>query len=112
MEWGSSWEDGGLADFVGIPFETVEEYTTYPTDGVPQTAKVGNVTDFPVLYACGGADKPDLCEDTFNTQSAAYITDYSYLKVENCGHKVLECTQDSDTKQFIDAIISNIESAY
>ena len=96
--------------YVGIPYDTVEEYTTYPTDGVAQSVKAGTLDDIPFLYACGGQDTADLCKDVFNTETAALIGgNYTYLRVDSCGHNVLGC---SDPSQFISAIVENIESAY
>ena len=49
-------------------------------------------------------------KDVFNTETAALIGgNYTYLRVDSCGHNVLGC---SDPSQFISAIIDNIESAY
>merc|ERR1712135_22678 len=80
-----------LADFVGIPFATVESLTQYPLTGVAQTVKVGHVVEFTVFYACGYDDQSDLCKEKFGNQSKALIQDFAYLRVPNCGHQVLAC---------------------
>ena len=94
--------------YVGINFTTVERLTQYPLDGVAQSVRVGRVDDFPVLYACGSTDTSDLCKSVFDTESAALIGKYTYLKVVGCGHGVLGCSQ---AQKYIDAIIKNIQEA-
>uniref|UniRef100_A0A7S1AB61 Serine aminopeptidase S33 domain-containing protein n=1 Tax=Noctiluca scintillans TaxID=2966 RepID=A0A7S1AB61_NOCSC len=99
---------GELAEYVGIPSAMVENLTQYPLTGVAQTVKVGNVLEFPVFYACGYDDRSDLCKPKFGDQSKALIQDFAYLRVPNCSHKVLDCTA---AQEFIDGIITNIQSA-
>jgi hypothetical protein len=43
----------GASVYVGIPRAVVQNLTQYPLDGVGQTAMVGDINEFPVLYACG-----------------------------------------------------------
>ena len=86
----------------------MERLTQYPLEGVAQSVRVGRVDEFPVLYACGSTDTSDLCKSVFDTESAALIGTYTYLKVVGCGHGVLGCSQ---AQKYIDAIIKNIQQA-
>ena len=81
-----------VSKYVGINFTAVEDLTQYPLGGVAQSVRVGRVDDFPVLYACGSEDESDLCKALFDTESAAFIGKYTYLKVDCCGHNVLGCS--------------------
>jgi pimeloyl-ACP methyl ester carboxylesterase len=107
-KWDPSAPLSPVSKYVGITKATVEKLTTYPLAGVPQTKKVGRVSEFPVLYACGGTDTSDLCKPNFDSESKALIDHYTYLKVDNCGHGVLGCAQ---AQEFIDAIMKNIAAA-
>lgn len=97
-----------VSKYVGLNFTTVEHLTQYPLEGVAQSVRVGRVDEFPVLYACGSTDTSDLCKAAFDTESAALIGNYTYLKVVGCGHNVLGCSQ---AQTYIDAIIKNIQQA-
>ena len=97
-----------VSKYVGVNFTTVERLTQYPLAGVPQRVRVGRVDKFPVLYACGAMDTSDLCKAAFDTESAALIGNYTYLKVKSCGHDVLGC---NERQTYIDAIVKNIEQA-
>jgi pimeloyl-ACP methyl ester carboxylesterase len=104
------YEPGSIAASIGIPAEDVAAASQYPLDGVVQTAKVGNVTEFPVFYGCGGGDTADLCEQAFADQSGALVQSaFSYLKVASCGHDVLGC---SYAQAFIEKVVANILSVY
>jgi pimeloyl-ACP methyl ester carboxylesterase len=96
----------GASKYVGIPRAVVQKLTQYPLVGVGQTAMVGNISEFPVLYACGTKDTSDLCEKKFGTQTCAKIKDCTYLQLPGCGHDVVGCTVTGDT--LIDAIVANI----
>jgi len=95
-----------VSKYVGINFTTVQRLTQYPLAGVAQSVRVGRVDEFPVLYACGSTDQSDLCKAAFDTESAALIGNYTYLKVVGCGHDVLGCDH---AQTYIDAIIKNIQ---
>jgi pimeloyl-ACP methyl ester carboxylesterase len=102
-----------VSKFVGLSFTTVQKLTQYPLEGVAQSVRVGRVDEFPVLYACGSTDESDLCKAAFDTESAALIGKYTYLKVVGCGHHVLGCYIDGkyEAQKYIDAIIENIQQA-
>jgi hypothetical protein len=102
----------GAAKWVGIPEAVVANETQYPVAGVPQTVRVGRVDEFPVLYACGGQDTSDLCEQTFSDQSGALIADYTYLKLPSCAHDVLGCPVEAQRLQLEQAIVDHIEAVY
>jgi len=95
-----------VSKYVGLNFTTVQDLTQYPLEGVAQSVRVGRVDEFPVLYACGSTDQSDLCKAAFDTESAALLGKYTYLKVNGCGHDVLGCSQK---QTYIDAIIKNIQ---
>ena len=111
-------QDGDYTDvaaLVGVPADTVRELSQYPLDGVPQRTKVGVVSEFPILYACGAKDGSDICGDNpnFNSESHALITSpYEYYRMENCGHDVLACGDATAISGLISKIIGNIESVY
>jgi len=102
----------GAAKFIGIPEDVVRNLTQYPTTGVPQTARVGKVDEFPVLYACGSADTSDLCKQAFSDESAELISDYKYLRLGLCGHDVLGCEDDGQRKELERTIVDHIQSVY
>jgi len=96
---------------LGITSDQCKGLTQYSLKGVPQTVKVGKVTNFPVFYACGQKDSSDLCKTTFGDQSAKLITKFSYMRLANCGHNVLGCSSAADVKKLISGITTNIQSA-
>jgi len=98
-----------VSKYVGLNFTTVEDLTQYPLEGVAQSVRVGRVDEFPVFYACGSNDQSDLCKAAFDTESGALISQYTYLKVDGCGHNVLGC--QTGAQKFIDGIIKNIQQA-
>lgn len=106
----NSW--GTISKMIGIPENTVRKLTQYPLHGVPQTVKVGNVSEFPVLYACGDEDPSDLCKQVFGDESGKLIEKYTYLKMAGCGHEVLGCKDYKQLQKLRDAIIMNIQSVY
>lgn len=99
----------GASVYVGIPRSFVQNHTQYSLKGVGQTAMVGDIDEFPVLYACGTGDTSDLCEKQFGAQTCAKISACTYLRVEGCGHDVIGC--DTGDATVTDAIVANIEKA-
>ena len=99
----------GASKYVGIPRAVVQKLTQYPLEGVGQTAKVGDIREFPVLYACGTEDTPDLCEKKFGNETCAKIADCTYLQLPGCGHDVVGCTVTGSS--LMDAIVANIRKA-
>eukprot|EP00040_Diaphanoeca_grandis_P007965 m.43155 g.43155 ORF g.43155 m.43155 type:complete len:387 (-) comp19309_c1_seq1:28-1188(-) len=102
---------GSIAKRLGIPESVVGNLTQYALSGVAQTVKVGNVTEFPVLYACGANDSSDLCKQIFGDESGKLISKYTYLRLDSCGHDVLGCSDTNDREKLEQAIIANIQSA-
>jgi len=101
---------GPIGEDIGIPMSVVGNLTQYPTEGVGQSVFVGNVTEFPVFYACGAKDTADLCIDLFENESAALISDFSYLRVDDCGHDIISSVSAcSQQQEVIDGIIANIQ---
>jgi hypothetical protein len=93
-----------VSKYIGLDIALVANLTQYPLSGVPQTAMVGRVDEFPVLYACGTGDSSDLCKDVFGQESGAMVTDFTFLKVGNgCGHGCAECDGIPE------AIIANVQ---
>ena len=91
----------------------VRKLTTYPLTGVPQTVKVGAISNFPVFFACGNKDTCDLCTNTVVEQTKNMITSTYTSTISNCGHKLLsksKCPQ-VERQKVIDGIVSNIMSA-
>jgi hypothetical protein len=108
MDFGNS-----IASRVNISFEMVRKLTTYPLTGVPQTVKVGAISNFPVFFACGNKDTCDLCTNTVVEQTKNMITSTYTSTISNCGHKLLsksKCPQ-VERQKVIDGIVSNIMSA-
>ena len=99
----------GASKYVGIPRAVVQKLTQYPLEGVGQTAKVGDISEFPVLYACGTEDTSDLCEKKFGNETCAKIADCTYLQLPGCGHDVVGCTVTGSS--LMDAIVANIKKA-
>lgn len=103
---------GAIAKWIGIPYDTVKNNTQYPLTGVGQTVKVGRVSEFPVLYACGLQDTSDLCETKFGEESHEYIDTFTYMQMQHCGHNVLGCRNATELAALQQAICDNINSAY
>jgi pimeloyl-ACP methyl ester carboxylesterase len=101
----------GAAKYVGIPQAMVKQLTQYPLEGVPQTVKVGKITQFPVLYACGTDDTSDLCNPIFGTQSQELIQSFTYLQLPGCGHDVLGCGVPVQKELLESAIVKHIQDA-
>ena len=101
-------EQTGAAKYVGIPQEMVKKLTQYPLEGVPQTVKVGQITEFPVLYACGDGDSSDLCNPDFGKQSGDLIQKFTYLKLKGCSHDVLGCGVPARKEELEAAIVKHI----
>jgi len=101
----------GAAKYVGIPPDMVKQLTQYPLEGIPQTIKVGNITQFPVLYACGTDDSSDLCNPIFAKQSQDLIKSFSYLQLPGCGHDVLGCPVSVQLELLEKAIVKHIQDA-
>ena len=55
-----------------------------------------------------GTARSEYRKAAFDTESAALIGNYTYLKVKSCGHDVLGC---NERQTYIDAIVKNIEQA-
>jgi hypothetical protein len=101
----------GAAKYVGIPQAMVKQLTQYPLEGVPQTVKVGKITQFPGLYACGTDDTSDLCNPIFGTQSQDLIQSFTYLQLPGCGHDVLGCGVPVQKELLESAIVKHIQDA-
>ena len=103
---------GPIGKMLKIPEDVTRNLTEYSLDGVGQSVFVGNVSEFPVFYSCGQKDTADLCIDLYKNESAARIKDFSYLRVDECGHDIISsssaCPQQ---QQVIDGIIANIQKA-
>lgn len=85
------YKNGSAATMIDIPPAVVRSLTQYPIGGKNQSARVGHVGTFPVLYACGTRDPSDLCKVKFSEQSRAKISNYTYVRLINCSHDVLGC---------------------
>jgi pimeloyl-ACP methyl ester carboxylesterase len=101
---------GVIGQSIGIPDSYVEEHAVYPLTGVPQTTKVGNVTEFPVLYQCGSSDTADLCTDRYRDGSAAYVKEFSYYRATTCGHDLTSPSECGEYQQVIEAIVTLVKS--
>ena len=99
---------GAIGKSIGIPEEFVKAHTSYPLSGVPQRVRVGNVTEFPVLYLCGVSEVADLCSDRMHEQTAQRVADLTYVRLQDCGHGVFRCP---DAQKTINAVVSHIEAA-
>lgn len=99
---------GAIGKMIGIPQDFVEAHTSFPLLGVAQRVKVGNVTEFPVLYLCGVEEVADLCTDRMQQQTAQRVASLAYVRLAACGHDVFRC---ADTQKTINAVISNVEAA-
>ena len=78
-------------------------------EGFPQRVKIGSLSELPVQYICGAAEIADLCNDRAHMDTAKYITNFSFMKVDGCGHDLICKCQDS--QKVIDAVIRQIQSA-
>ena len=102
---------GYVGKMIGIPDEYVKEHAIYPwKTGIPQTAKVGNVTEFPVLLICGSSDLADLCTDRYQKGTAELVQDFSYYRATHCGHDLTTPKACSDYQNVIDAVVKMITS--
>ena len=102
---------GYVGKMIGIPDEWVKEHAIYPwKTGIPQTAKVGNVTEFPVLLICGSSDLADLCTDRYKEGTAALVQDFSYYRATKCGHDLTTPKACSQYQDVIDAVVTVIKS--
>lgn len=100
-----------IAHKINVPYDQVKELTQYPLEGVPQTVKVGIVSEFPVIFACGALDNCDLCTVKVAKETGAMVSsNYIYLILSSCGHDVLGSTC-SERNKLIDAIVKNVVSA-
>jgi pimeloyl-ACP methyl ester carboxylesterase len=99
---------GAIGKMIGIPEDFVTNNTQFPLSGVPQRTKVGNVTEFPVLFLCGVEEVADLCTDRMHEETAKRVADLTYVRLQACGHNVLSC---SDKQKTIDAVIANVQAA-
>eukprot|EP00467_Chlorarachnion_reptans_P025619 CAMPEP_0114532424 /NCGR_PEP_ID=MMETSP0109-20121206/26660_1 /TAXON_ID=29199 /ORGANISM="Chlorarachnion reptans, Strain CCCM449" /LENGTH=374 /DNA_ID=CAMNT_0001715491 /DNA_START=43 /DNA_END=1167 /DNA_ORIENTATION=+ len=102
---------GPIGSLIGIPEEYVKEHTPYPLEGLPQSTRVGEVTEYPVLYVCGAGDIADLCNDRFRDETARRVANFSYLQVESCGHNLVSPQKCSEYQNVIDEIVSFVEAA-
>jgi pimeloyl-ACP methyl ester carboxylesterase len=102
--WNTTAPLARVARYVGITKANVVALTQYPLSGVPQTHKVGKITNFPVLYACGPADESDLCKPIFGIRSMKLVRNFTYVRSSqpSCGH---QCAQCSDVA---DAVVKNV----
>ena len=108
MPFGSS-----IASKVNIPYEMVKTLTQYPLKGVPQTVKVGDVSDFPFFFACGSKDTCDLCTKKVVQQTAAMVKSDFTSAINACGHKLIspeKCPNAAERDKVIGGIIANIKS--
>jgi pimeloyl-ACP methyl ester carboxylesterase len=103
----SSW--GEIGQMIGIPEDYVKEHTKYPLSGSPQTRKVGNVTEFPVMYVCGANDYADKCNDRYRDDTAKYVRNFHYYRSLNCGHDLVT-TGCKDYQEVIDTVLNFVES--
>jgi pimeloyl-ACP methyl ester carboxylesterase len=103
----STW--GVIGQKIGIPEDYIKNHTTYPLEGQPQTKKVGNVTEFPVMYVCGVSDYADKCTDRFRDDTAKYVKDFHYYRSLNCGHDLVS-TGCKDYQTVIDNIVHFVEN--
>lgn len=78
-----------IAAQIKIPFDMVKKLTPYPLDGVPQRVKVGDVSEFPVFFACGQLDRSDLCSTKVVHQTAAMISSPFTSAINSCGHQLI-----------------------
>ena len=101
---------GDIGKQIGIPEEYIRENSPYPLEGQPQTKKVGNVTEFPVMYVCGVGDYADKCTDRFRDDTAKYVKDFHYYRSYSCGHDLVS-TKCGDYQEVIDKIIQFVENA-
>ena len=102
---------GPIGKLIGIPGDYTKANTPYPLEGLPQTAKIGNITGIPVLYACGVKDAADLCSDRFRDETEALVADFTYLRVTECGHNLNLPSACTAYQTVIDAVVKNVESA-
>lgn len=57
-------------------------------------------------------DTADLCIDLYKTESASYIRNFTYLRVDDCGHDIISSvSRCSQQQQVIDGIIANIQNS-
>ena len=103
----STW--GQIGKQIGIPEDYIKNHTTYPLEGHPQTKKVGNVTEFPVMYVCGIGEYADKCNNRFRDETAKYIKDFHYYRSLNCGHDLVS-TGCKDYQTVIDNIVHFVEN--
>ena len=77
-------------------------------EGHPQTRPVGKIT-MPTLYVCGNKDSAILCNRPYALKTSDYVPDgkYKYLEVD-CGHDLLSCSDDAETKKVVDAIVRHL----
>ena len=103
---------GHVGKLIGIPDDYVKKNAIYPwKTGIPQTKKVGNVTEFPVLLVCGSSDVADLCTDRFKDGTAALVKDFSYYRATTCGHDLTSSKRCPEYQKIIDAVVKVIKSA-
>eukprot|EP00656_Telonema_subtile_P007384 TRINITY_DN1346_c0_g1_i2.p1 TRINITY_DN1346_c0_g1~~TRINITY_DN1346_c0_g1_i2.p1 ORF type:complete len:291 (-),score=72.03 TRINITY_DN1346_c0_g1_i2:237-1109(-) len=102
---------GSIAKQIGIPSDVVKKLTQYPLTGVAQSVKVGQVSEFPVLYSCGTKDGSDLCKSAFGDESGKLISKFTYLQLPGCGHDVLGCSDATQLEKLHDAIVANVQSS-
>jgi hypothetical protein len=97
---------GPISEIIGIPQSFVEKHTQFPKEGLPQTTKAGRVDSMRVLYACGTGDTSNMCTDRLKTDTAALVSNFTYLRL-SCGHD-LE-VGGKFPQDLVDAILDNIE---
>ena len=100
---------GEIGKQIGIPEDYMKENTPYSLEGQPQKAKVGNVTEFPVMYVCGVSDYADKCTNRFRDDTAKYVKDFHYYR-SSCGHDLVEATKCKDYQNVIDNIVHFVEN--
>jgi pimeloyl-ACP methyl ester carboxylesterase len=100
---------GSIGNLIGIPEDYITNHTMYPLDGQPQTKKVGNVTEFPVMYVCGAGDYADKCNTRFRDGTAKYVKDFHYYESTNCGHDLVS-KNCKDYQIVIDNIVHFVEN--
>lgn len=107
MPFGSS-----IASKINIPYDQLKNITQYPLEGVPQTVKVGVVSELPVFFACGEKDSADLCTDSVAKETGSMVaSNYTYV-INTCGHQLIRVSDcpDDQRQKVIDAIIANVVS--
>jgi len=102
-----------IASEIKIPYDQVKNLTQYPLDGVAQTAKVGIVREFPVMFACSTHDTCDLCTQAGAEESGKMVTSNFTFVSNTCHHQLIrvsDCPIDQRQK-VIQAIIANVVNA-